>query len=118
MALTIPSLDNTVNIDELLKTYRDSLKNQYGYALSDIENSKRLSEAAIMAGANQRGMMYSNFPERDKLQYQTSSYLPGIITARNTYQTGLDKLRSNAVSVANDIKSVEEAIADLNKNGI
>lgn len=115
MALTIPGLDGTANIDEFIKTYRDSLKNQYDTTLSSLQNNRRLEEANIMANANRSGMMYSNFPQRTKMQYLTSSYLPGVVDARTTYQTGLDKLRANAVSVANNIKSIEDAIADLNK---
>ena len=80
-----------------------------------LERNRRLEEANIMASANQKVMMYSNFPQRVKMQYLTSNYLPAMVEARNTYQTGLDKLRSNAVSVANEIKSIEDAIADLNK---
>lgn len=115
MAITIPGLDSTANIDEFIKTYRDSLKNQYDTTLSSLQNNRRLEEANIMASANQKGMMYSNFPQRAKMQYLTSTYLPGIVEARTSYQTGIDKLRANAVSVANNIKSIEEAIADLNK---
>ena len=115
MALSIPGLDGTANVDEFIKTYRDSLANQYNTTLSSLQNNRRLEEANIMASANQKGMMYSNFPQRVKMQYLTSNYLPGMVEARNTYQTGLDKLRSNAVSVANEIKSIEDAIADLNK---
>ena len=70
-----------------------------------------------MTNANARGMMYSNFPQRDKLRYQTETYLPNVTKAQNTYQTGIDKIRSNAVSVANDIRSIEQAIADLNQYG-
>lgn len=115
MALTIPGLDGTANIDDFIRAYRDSLKNQYDTTLSSLQNNRRLEEANIMAAANQKGMMYSNFPQRAKMQYQVSTYLPGIVNARSTYQTGLDKLRANAVDVANNIKSIEEAIADLNK---
>lgn len=115
MVLSLQSLDNMGNIDDFVKAYRDSLLNQYNTTLSSLQNNKRLEEANIMSAANQKGMMYSNFPQRAKMQYQTSTYLPGITDARTSYQTGLDKLRSNAVDVANNIKSIEEAIADLNK---
>lgn len=115
MVLSLQSLDNMGNVDDFVKAYRDSLLNQYNTSLSSIQNNRRLEEANIMANANRSGMMYSNFPQRAKMQYLTSTYLPGIVEARTSYQTGLDKLRSNAVSVANNIKSIEDAIADLNK---
>ena len=117
MALSFPNLDGSTDVDGFIKAYRDSLVKQYDANRAFVDNARDLQEANIMANANARGMMYSNFPQRDKLKYQTSTYMPGIVSARNTYQTGIDKLRSNAVSVANDIKSIEQAIADLNKYG-
>lgn len=115
--LTFPNLDGSTNVDDFIKAYRESLVKQYDANRALVDNTRNTAEASIMSGANARGMMYSNFPQRDKLKYQTSTYMPGILAARNTYQTGIDKLRSNAVDVANDIRTIEQAIADLNKYG-
>ena len=103
------------NLNDFVKNYRDALKNAYTANVSQIEQQKRNDEASIMAQANAKGMMYSNFPERSKMQYQSQTYLPKLQSAFTTYQTGLDKLRSNAVNTYNNIKSIEEAIRDLNK---
>lgn len=102
------------NLNDFVKRYRDSLDRAYSANVNALNQQKRNDFASIMSSANKRGMMYSNFPERSKYQYEASSYLPNIAQAHTTYQTGLDKLRSNAVSMYNNIKSVEEAIADLN----
>lgn len=102
------------NLNDFVKRYRDSLDRAYSANVNALNQQKRNDFASIMSNANKRGMMYSNFPERSKYQYEASSYLPNIAQAHTTYQTGLDKLRSNAVSMYNNIKSVEEAIADLN----
>ena len=117
MALEFPNLDGSTQVDDFIKAYRESLIKQYDANRAKIDNTKNLYEGNIMASANARGMMYSNFPQRDKLQYQTETYMPNIVNARNTYQTGIDKLRSNAVSVANDIRTIEQAISDLNTYG-
>jgi hypothetical protein len=115
--ITFPNLDGQTPVDDFIKAYRESLIKQYDSNRALVDNNRDAYEARIMGNANARGMMYSNFPQRDKLSYQTTTYMPAITTARNTYQTGIDKIRSNAVSVANNIKTIEQAIADLNKYG-
>lgn len=99
--------------NEFLKQYRDALKNQYDASLSSLKQQNRNNQASIMSAANERGMMYSNFPQRSKIQAETD-YLSNASKLHSTYQTGLDKLRSNAVNAYNQIKSYEEAISDLN----
>lgn len=99
--------------NEFLKAYRDSLKNQYDANVSSYKQQKRNADAQIMSAANKAGMMYSNFPQRSKIQTE-ADYLAGLSKLRGTYQTGLDKLRNNAVDAYNQIKAYEEAIADLN----
>lgn len=99
--------------EEFLKAYRDSLKNQYDASVSSLVQQKRNNDASIMSSANEAGMMYSNFPQRSKIQSE-AQYLTNLSKLHSTYQTGLDKLRNNAVDVYNQIKSYEEAIADLN----
>lgn len=115
MAINLPNLDGVSDVDTFIQNYRNSLQEQYDAAVANIENQKRLDEASIMSRANTAGSMYSNFPAREKMKYQTSTYMPALVSARNTYQTGLDKLRSNAVDVSNNIKTIEQAIADLNQ---
>lgn len=102
-----------VNINDFLKNYRDALTNQYGSNVSALNQSKRNTEAQIMSNFNRRGTMYSNFPQREKIKNETN-YLNNLANAHTTYQTGLDKLRNNAVDTYNSIKSIEEQIADLN----
>lgn len=115
--IVFPNLDGQTPVDDFIKAYRESLVRQYDANRALIDNNRDIYETSLMGNANARGMMYSNFPQRDKLKYQTSTYMPGVVAARNTYQTGIDKIRSNAVSVANNIKTIEQAIADLNKYG-
>lgn len=118
MALEIPNLDETADIDQFLRSYRDSLTRQYDTSMATLDNQRRLNDASIMSGANRAGMMYSNLPQRSKMQYLSGTYSPAMTSVFNTYQTGKDKIRSNAVSIANDIKSIEEAISDLNTYGL
>lgn len=102
--------------NEFLKAYRDSLKNQYDANVSSYKQQKRNADAQIMSAANKAGMMYSNFPQRSKIQTE-ADYLTGLSKLRSTYQTGLDKLRNNAVDAYNQIKAYEEAISDLASSG-
>lgn len=101
------------NLNEFLKSYRDSWDRNYAANNMLLDRKRDNDFATIMSGANKRGMMYSNFPERTKIQYESDTYLPAKNQSFQTYQTGLDKLRSNAVNYYNQIKSLEEAIADL-----
>lgn len=102
--------------NEFLKAYRDSLRNQYDANVSSYRQQKRNADAQIMSAANKAGMMYSNFPQRSKIQTE-ADYLTGLSKLHGTYQTGLDKLRNNAVDAYNQIKAYEEAISDLKGSG-
>lgn len=102
-------------IDPFINAYRDSLDRQRDLANQNLANNRRNQFQSIMAGANKVGMMYSNFPERAKIQYDTGTYIPAVSKVQSTYQTGLDKLRSNTVNLANQLKTINEAIDDLNK---
>lgn len=95
--------------------YRDALGVQRDLALQNAENDRRNAYQSIMSNANTAGMMYSNFPERSKIQYDTNTYMPARNAAQNTYQTGLDKLRNNVVSSLNSIADYNDEIASLNK---
>lgn len=102
------------DIDKFITNYRRALDDQYNSGVAALEQQRRNDQTAIMAGANKAGMLYSNFPERDKIKYDTQSYYPGITKVRQSYQTALDKLRANAINLYNQNKSINQAIADLN----
>lgn len=102
------------NFNDALRSYFDALKAQRDASFKQLEQGRRNAYSTIMSGANRRGMLYSNFPERSKLQYNVGTYMPAYTKAQTGYQTGLDSLRNNAVSLWNKIKSYQEAIDDLN----
>ena len=101
-------------IDPFINAYRDSLQRQRDLSLQNLDNQRRLDQRSIMTSANKAGMMYSNFPQRDKIKYDTQTYLPAQVKIQQSYQTGLDKLRQNTINLSNQLKSINEAIADLN----
>lgn len=103
------------DINQFIKNYRDSLQAQYDAGVNDLGQQRRNDFATIMSGANKAGMLYSNFPQRSKIQYDTQTFYPSAIKARQSYQTALDKLRENAINLYNQNKSIAEAIADLNE---
>ena len=104
-------------VDPFITQYRDSLERQRDLGNQNLDNTRRNDFAQIMGNANTAGMMYSNFPERTKIQYDTTNYMPNQTKIQNTYQTGLDKLRTNVVSLSNQLKNINDAISDLNKTG-
>ncbi len=103
------------NLNDFIARYRDSIKRAYDTDVSLINQQKANNFASIMSAANKRGMMYSNFPERSKMQYEVETHVPALAQTYSQYQTGLDKLRANAISTYNNIKDLEDAIADLNE---
>lgn len=105
-------IDST--IDPFINAYRDSLQQQRDLAMQNLDNTRRNDYASIMSNANTAGALYSNFPQRDKIKYDTQTYQPNQIKIQQSYQTGLDKLRSNIISTANQLKTINEAIAELN----
>lgn len=104
-------------VDPFIRKYRDDLEHQRDLAFQNLDNARRNDFTNIMGAANTAGMMYSNFPQRAKKQYDTANYEPNQVKIQSTYQTGLDKLRSNVVNLSNQLKNVNDAIADLNKTG-
>lgn len=102
------------NISSFIKAYRDSLKAQRDSTFKQLQQQRRNTQASIMGAANRRGTLYSNFPQRDKIRYDTETYDPAYIKAQQAYQTGIDSLRNNALNLWNKIKSYEEQIADYN----
>lgn len=107
-------LDGT-DLNSFVNNLRESLKGSYDAATANIANQQKLDETAIMSQANKAGTLFSNFGQRAKTQYQANTYLPNLVKAQTSYQTGLNSLRSNTINLANQIKSVQEAIADLNE---
>ena len=102
-------------VDPFITQYRDALDRQKDLSMQNLDNARRNDFRSVMGNANTSGMLYSNFPQRTKIQYDTATYMPGQAKIQSTYQTGLDKLRSNTVDISNQLKSINEAIADLNK---
>ena len=103
--------DNDVN--EFIRNYRIALQAQRDSAVKQLEQQRRNSYATIMSGANKAGMLYSTWPMREKIKYDTGTYYPAHIKAQTSYQSGLDTLRNNAVNLWNQIKAYNEATADL-----
>lgn len=101
-------------INDFITNYRDSLKAQYDAGTEALKQQRTNDFTTLMSNANRAGMMYSNFPQRDKIKYDTQTFYPAAIKTYQTYQTALDKLRQNALNLYNQNKSIEEAIADLN----
>lgn len=101
-------------LDPFIIAYRDSLQQQRDLANQQLEAQRRNDFTSIMSGANKVGMMYSNFPAREKIKYDTQTYQPNLIKVQQSYQTGLDKLRANTVKMANQLSSINKAIEELN----
>jgi hypothetical protein len=101
-------------IKDFYQNYRDSLDRQYQSALQSLEQQRKNAQTAIMGGANKAGMLYSNFPARDKIRYDQETYQPAQIKLQSSYQTGLDALRNNMLKYQNSIAEIQESIAHLN----
>lgn len=109
-------IQNALNsISGFANKYRDYLGNQRDMAIQNLDNARNNAFQNIMANANTAGMMYSNFPERSKYQYNTATYLPARTKIEDTYNTGLDALKSNVVKMANSLAEYNDEIASLNK---
>ena len=95
--------------------YRTALGDQYNADVKALENQRKLDQTTIMNAANRSGLLHSSFPTINKLKYDTQTYEPQLIKLNQGYQTGLDKLYSNVASYYNNIKDIQEKIADLNE---
>lgn len=104
----------TEQVKDFYQNYRDSLDRQNQAAIANLNRQRLNDQALIMSNANQAGMLYSNFPTREKIKYDTNTYQPNLVKLQQSYQTGLDKLRSNIINYQNQIKSIQEAINELN----
>lgn len=106
---------DTNQIKDFYQNYRDSLERQNQTNLQSLDQQRKNAQASIMGGANKAGMLYSNFPARAKIQYDQQTYQPAQIKLQTSYQTGLDKLRSNILNFQNSIAQIKESIADINE---
>ncbi len=104
----------TDQVKDFYQNYRDSLDRQYQSNLQSLEQQRKNSQTTIMSGANKAGMMYSNFPQRSKVQYDAQTYKPAEVKLNTSYRTGLDTLRENVLNYQNSIEKYKKAIADLN----
>lgn len=95
---------------------RDAYKVQYDTQRNLLDEQRRQQQASIMSQANVAGMLYSNFPQRAKIQYDATTYNPTLARLSNTYHTGLNDLRNKGTQLANNLLTMEQAIADLNKD--
>lgn len=97
------------SLNPFIESYRNALGRQRDLGMQSLEASRRNAFQNIMASANTGGMMYSNFPARAKMQYDTGTYMPNRAEVENTYQTGLDSLRNNVVKAINTAAEYQEA---------
>lgn len=103
------------DVNEFYKNYQDALEQQRDLTKQQLEQQRSNDFASIMSNANVQGALYSNFPAREKLKYDVSTYQPGLVKAQQSYQTGLDKLRANALKSWNSIRAIQEKIDDINE---
>ena len=101
-------------INDFYKNYRESLSRQYEVGKQNLEQQRKNAQTSIMSGANKAGMLYSNFPERSKIQYDAQTYTPAVAKLQTSYTTGLDALRNNILKYQNSIAEIQDSIAHLN----
>lgn len=102
-------------MQSFIDEYRKSLEKQRDLSFQNLDNTRRNAFQNMMGSANTAGMMYSNFPERAKYQYNTNVYEPARDKIQTTYQTGLDAIRNNVVNTYNQIKDLRDAANTANK---
>lgn len=100
--------------NEFIKNYRESLQESYDAGVANLENQRKLDQSAIMNQANKAGVMFSNIPQRMKIQYDTNTYMPNFVNTRKSYQTGLDTLRQNGINTANQVAYYQQLIDHYN----
>lgn len=102
------------NLDEFYKNYRESLSALNEANKVALAQQRRNAQTSIMSAANKAGLLYSSFPARDKLKYDVGTYQPALVKNQQSYATGLDTLRTNALKAANTIANLQDQIAHLN----
>lgn len=101
--------------NEFVNNLRTALTESYDAGMANLANQRQLDQSAIMNKANKAGVMFSNIPQRMKIQYDTSTYMPAQVNLRNSYQTGLDTLRQNGLNAANQVAYYQQMIDHYNK---
>lgn len=110
-----PTLFDPLAADnEFIKNLRESLKQSYLTGMANLNNQRYLDHSALMNQANKAGVMFSNFPQRAKIQYDTNTYMPNQVKLRQGYQTGLDTIRENAINAANQVRYYQQMIDHYN----
>lgn len=110
-----PTLFNPLTQDnEFINNLRTALTESYDAGLANLENQRQLDQSAIMNKANKAGVMFSNIPQRMKIQYDTNTYMPAQVKLRNSYQSGLDTLRQNGINAANQVAYYQQMIDHYN----
>lgn len=110
-----PVIFNPLQADnDFLKNLREALQQSYDAGLKSLENQRTLDQSAIMNRANKAGVMFSNIPQRMKIQYDTNTYMPNQVKLNQTYQTGLDSLRNAGVDAANQVAYYQQMIDHYN----
>lgn len=99
-------------LNQFMANYTSALNQQYAAEQERLAQERANAQTSIMSNANVGGTLYSNLTGRDKVKYDTSTYLPGLQTAYTTYQTGLNDMRTKAAQLANTLKGYEEQTAD------
>lgn len=102
--------------ENFFKQYRDALKVQRDTQANLLDEQRRQQQAGIMSQANTAGMLYSNFPQRSQIQYDTNTYLPAVAKLNTGYLTGLNDLRNKGTQLANNVVTIQDAISDLNQD--
>ena len=103
------------NINDWITNFRKALAAQNEADVKALNTARENAQTSIMSNANRQGLMYSNFPEKNKIKYDTETYYPALIKAQQSYQTSLDKVRNNAINMFNQGKTIRDAINELNK---
>lgn len=102
------------DVGEFIRAYRDALKAQRDSNEKLLNQKRRNAFSTLMSNANTKRQMYSNFPQRDKVKYDTETYMPALVKNQQSYQSGLDSLRKNALDLWNNIRYYQEQTDDYN----
>lgn len=100
--------------NEFVNNLRTALQQSYDMGMANLENQRFLDQSAIMNKANKAGVVFSNIPQRMKIQYDTGTYMPNQVKLRQTYQSGLDSLRNAGVNAANQVAYYQQMIDHYN----
>lgn len=110
-----PSILDPLSPDnEFVNNLRTALQESYASGIANLENQRFLDQSAIMNKANKAGVMFSNIPQRMKIQYDTNTYMPNQVKLRQSYQSGLDSLRNAGVNAANQVAYYQQMIDHYN----